>query len=232
MPPKILLVDDVNMFLELQKGFLKLSTAHVLTARDGMEAFEIVKTEFPSLVIMDLHMPRMDGAECCTRLKADPRLKSVPVIMVTAAGKDEDRDLCIKAGCDDFLTKPLDRLLYLEIARKYLPTINRRNPRVPCRVKAKFKAFGVSLSSEILDVSDNGVYMATNYDIEVGTTIDVVFSLPDENGTIIQAGGRVAWLNTPAKRMKSDLPMGFGIEFIVVPNEMRGALNRFVKGTQ
>ena len=229
MTAKILLVDDVNMFLELQKGFLKLSSAQILTARDGQEALEVAGREHPDLVFMDLHMPRMDGAQCCTRLKADPLLRRMPVVLITAAGKEEDRDLCLRAGCDDFLTKPLDRLLFLEKARKYLPTIERRGKRVPCRAKVKFHVYGVSLSGEVYDVSGNGIYMATNYVVRVGTVLDVAFVLPDAAGTLIEAKGRVAWLNTPESRLKPALPDGFGIEFLDLGEEIRRALSRHVE---
>lgn len=84
---KILLVDDVNMFLELQKTFLKLSSVHLFTAQDGVEALQVMRKERPSLVFMDLHMPRMDGAECCARMKADAESKAIPVVMITSEGK-------------------------------------------------------------------------------------------------------------------------------------------------
>src|SRR6516165_8227657 len=108
MIPKVLLVDDVTMFLELQKMFLKLSSVHVLTARNGIEAIEVARKERPALIFMDLHMPGMNGDECCAAIKADPELKSVPVIMLTSEGKIGDQALCYKSGCNGFLTKPLD----------------------------------------------------------------------------------------------------------------------------
>jgi CheY-like chemotaxis protein len=230
MIPKILLVDDVTMFLELQKTFLKLSSVHILTAKDGVEALDAIKKERPSLVFMDLHMPNMDGAECCSRLKSDPEFKSVPIVMITSEGKDEDREICFRSGCDDFLTKPLDRVLFLETARKYLPAIDRRDPRIPCREKAKFKAFGVTLSGEILDISANGAYLAAEYEVEVGTVLEVAFSLSDEHRSMIKARGRVAWLNSRKSRKNQKVPVGFGVEFIALTEESRKALHRFVAG--
>jgi len=228
MISKILLVDDVSMFLELQKTFLKFSSVHVLTAQDGVEALGMVKKERPSLVFMDLHMPIMDGAECCARIKADAEFKSLPVVMITSEGKGEDRQLCYKAGCDDFLTKPLDRTLFLETARKYLPAIDRRDSRIPCRAKVKFRAFGITLSAEILDLSPNGIFIAADYEVALGTILEVVFQLP-ENGALIQSKGRVAWLNNCKERKKSKLPVGFGIEFIAMTEESKAALKHFIE---
>jgi uncharacterized protein (TIGR02266 family) len=227
MISKILLVDDVVMFLELQKMYLKLSSVHVLTAKDGVEALQMVKKERPSLVFMDLHMPNMDGAECCMRLKADAEFKALPVVMITSEGKGEDREVCFRAGCDDFLTKPLDRVLYLETARKYLPAIDRRDSRIPCRGKVKFRAYGITLSAEILDLSPNGIFIAADYEVALGTVLEVVFQLP-ENGPLIQSRGKVVWQNSSEVRKKTKLPVGFGIEFIAMTEESREALKLFM----
>lgn len=228
MIAKILLVDDVNMFLDLQKTFLKLSSVHLLTARNGLEAIEVARKERPSLIFMDLHMPLMNGAECCARIKADPDFKSLPVVMITSEGKVEDREICVKAGCDDFLTKPLDRAHYLATARKYLPDINRRDLRVPCQARVKFQAFGVTLSGDLLNISKNGIYVATDYEMEYGTALEISFSLPDGSGTVIQTRGKVAWLNNSKDRKKRDVKEGFGVEFTVITEESRVALERFV----
>ena len=232
MIPKILLVDDVSMFLELQQTYLKLSSVRIITAKDGAEAFNLAKKERPSLMFMDLHMPNMDGAECCSRLKADPELKTLPIVMITSEGRGEDRELCFKSGCDDFLTKPLDRSIFLETARKYLPAIDRRDVRVACRSKVKFKVYGLTFSGEILDVASNGIYIAADYEVELGTLLEVAFILPDENGSVIQAKGKVAWLNSKKGREKTKLPVGFGVEFISFSKESREALKLFVERHQ
>ncbi|HTG80592.1 MAG TPA: response regulator [Geobacteraceae bacterium] len=229
MIPKVLLVDDVTMFLELQKMFLKLSSVHVLTARNGIEAIEVARKERPALIFMDLHMPGMNGDECRAAIKADPELKSVPVIMLTSEGKIGDQALCYKSGCNGFLTKPLDRLQYLETARKYLPAIDRRDPRVPCRTKVKFRAYGVTLSGEAMNISTNGIFVVADYDVEVGTVLDLVFALPDETQAQIQTKGRVAWLNSAKGRLKDGLPGGFGVEFVAITEESRESLRQYVR---
>lgn len=228
MIPKILLVDDVKMFLDLQKMYLKLSSVHLLTAGNGLEAIEVARRERPALVFMDLHMPGMDGAECCARLKADPAFKKVPVIMITSEGRAEDRGLCERAGCDGFLTKPLDRVRFLDVARRHLPAIDRRDNRVPCQAKVRFRAFGVTLSGDVLDISTNGIYLAADYEVVAGTELELVFTLPDGSGAVIQAKGRVAWLNSARGRLKQGLPVGFGVEFVAITEESRAALERFV----
>lgn len=229
MTPKVLVVDDVSMFVELQKDFLQLSAATILTARDGAQALEICKRERPDLVFMDLHMPNMNGAECCAAIKKDPILRSTLVVLITSEGKDGDRDICLSAGCDGFLTKPLDKEIFLAMARKLLPAIDRRGKRVRCRLKANFRAYGVTLSGHLLDISQHGAYLATGYELEKNAAVEMVFSLPDPAGGIVQTRGKVAWLNTAKYRQKISQPEGFGIEFTGLSAECAEALARYLK---
>ena len=230
MPQKVLLVDDVNMFLDLMKGFLKLSSVHVLTANDGAKALEIARREIPSLVFMDLRMPNMNGDECCALFKADPALRNIPVIMLTADGKEEDRILSIKAGCDDCLSKPIDRNLFLEKARHYIPSIDRRDKRTPCAAKVKFRVFGITLSGDVVNISEHGVYVAATCAVEIGTTLDLVFALPDGKGSVVQTKGRISWVNGGKARQKGSLPEGFGVEFIAMTEESAVAVRAFMAG--
>lgn len=228
MTPKVLLVDDVTMFVELQRNFLALSSVTILTAKNGAEALAVCRAEHPALVIMDLHMPVMGGDECCTAIKTDPRLKATKVVLVTSAGRTEDHVVCLQSGCDHFITKPLERRAYLETARTYLPQVDRRDKRVPCFLKVRFQVFGVHLSGEIRDISAHGAYLATDYDVEQNTIIDLIFALPEHDGAIIQTKGRIAWINTSKARKKKSLSTGLGIQFIDLTDESRLALSRYV----
>jgi CheY-like chemotaxis protein len=228
MANTILLVDDVTMFLEIQRSFLRLSTAKIVTARDGVEALRAVDEHDPNLVFMDLHMPNLDGAECCAAIKADPRRRLLPVVLITAAGKEDDRKVCLRAGCDDFLFKPLDRDLFLEKARKYVPGIERRERRVPFKTPVRFRVFGVPLSGTVHDISVRGVYIAADYPVDPGSVIEVSFTLPDIGRTQIEARGRISWVNTGGRRRKGDMPPGFGVEFAVIPKEAGEAIRKHV----
>ena len=123
--PRILLVDDVRLFLELEKSYLNLTQAQVLTAANGQEALELVRSMRPDLVFLDLYMPVLDGAACCTAIKGDPELVAIPVVMVTTGGKPEEVELCRAAGCDGLLTKPIDRSAFLDTVSRFIPSFNR-----------------------------------------------------------------------------------------------------------
>lgn len=229
MSRKVLIVDDVAMFVQLEKDYLQLSAVKIFTARDGQEALQICQDERPDLVFMDLHMPVMNGADCCHSIKKNKRLQAISVVLITSEGKEGDRRLCLEAGCDDFLTKPLDRKLFLESARKLLPTIDRRDRRISCRCNIKYRAFGFTISGLVANLSRHGLYLGSDFAVDQGAMIDLIFALPEPDGSIIQTKGRVAWLNSKDKQLKSSLPPGFGVEFVSLPDQAAQSLARFVE---
>jgi putative two-component system response regulator len=107
-PARILIVDDMPENLDILSGLLEPEGYHVETAHDGQEAVERALAEPPDLILMDVSMPRLTGLEACRQLKADPRTQLVPILLITGLGAREDRIDGIAAGCDDFLTKPVD----------------------------------------------------------------------------------------------------------------------------
>ena len=230
--PKILLVDDTRLFIELEKNFLKLSPVHVLTASSGEEALETALREQPDLIFMDINMPGMGGLACCATLKANKTLSSIPVVMVSSCGKDEDLDACRKAGCDDFLSKPIDRKLFLDKARTFLDTINRRDYRVPYEAPVTFTLDGVSRSGFSVDLSCGGVYVTEARPVEEKTAVVLEIKLPNTAGKSFNAEGVVAWANCQGKRRKMTLPPGFGVEFTSIAEEANLAIKAFVEGTR
>jgi putative two-component system response regulator len=107
-PARILIVDDLPENLDILGGLLEPEGYAIDTARDGQEAVEKALASPPDLILMDVSMPRMTGFEACRRLKADERTQLVPILLVTGLGARDDRIEGIAAGCDDFLTKPVD----------------------------------------------------------------------------------------------------------------------------
>ena len=106
MSARILVVDDVPANVKILEAKLKASYFTVLSASNGYEALEAAASGAPDLILLDIMMPEMDGFECCRRLKADPALAHIPVVMVTALDHAEARVRGLEAGADDFLTKP------------------------------------------------------------------------------------------------------------------------------
>jgi adenylate cyclase len=107
-PATILIVDDEPKNIDYLEQELEGFGYSTVSASNGAEALTIVQTNAPSLILLDVMMPVMDGFETCSILKASDETRFIPVIIMTALDAVEDRVKGIKAGADDFLTKPVD----------------------------------------------------------------------------------------------------------------------------
>ena len=107
-PPLILVVDDVPDNVDILQMRLESQGYEVVTAADGLEALDKIRTLLPDLVLLDVMMPKLDGIETVKRLKADPALPFIPVILVTAKADASDIIGGLESGGDDYLTKPVD----------------------------------------------------------------------------------------------------------------------------
>lgn len=117
MSARILVVDDVDVNVRLLEAKLTLEYYDVLTCNDGSTALAMAAEAQPDLVLLDVMMPGMDGFETCRRLKAQVETRHIPVVLVTALDGREDRIRGLEAGADDFLTKPIDDVVFFARVR-------------------------------------------------------------------------------------------------------------------
>jgi two-component system, OmpR family, alkaline phosphatase synthesis response regulator PhoP len=117
---KILLVDDSPTALLWQRLILEEEHCEILVATDGEEGVRIAKLEHPDLVLLDVVMPRMNGFEALRQLRADEGLRGLPVLMVTTRGEMPHVMEGYESGCNEYITKPLDRAELLAKVRSYL----------------------------------------------------------------------------------------------------------------
>lgn len=106
MAAHILIVDDNELNLNLASRVLEKNGYRTSTSLSGAEALELTEAETPDLAILDVMMPEMDGYELCRRLRENPKLKQMPIIMLTALSSVDDRLQAFDVGADDFLSKP------------------------------------------------------------------------------------------------------------------------------
>jgi CheY-like chemotaxis protein len=107
---RILIADDNEPNRELLEAYLSDEGHEIFMAADGRETVDAAFSKLPDLVLLDIMMPKMSGYEVCKTLKADPRTRDIPVLMVTALKEMGDIEKAVAAGADDFLTKPVHRL--------------------------------------------------------------------------------------------------------------------------
>lgn len=120
MPNKVLIVDDEPFNLDLLEQELGDQNYVVDRANDGVEALEKVESFKPDVILLDYMMPKMNGIEVVERLRQDERYKSLPVILLTAKGSQEDKVRGLDAGADDYVVKPFDSFELLARVRSMM----------------------------------------------------------------------------------------------------------------
>jgi CheY-like chemotaxis protein len=110
---KILIVEDVELNLDLLTQLLE-DEYELVAAADGAQGVALAEQEQPDLILMDISLPVLDGYEATRRIKANPALTHIPVIALTAHAMSGDLERALAAGCDDYLTKPLNDSLLFE----------------------------------------------------------------------------------------------------------------------
>ena len=105
---KILVVEDNELNIDMLVRRLKKRGYEVVVAVDGSDACEKAQSELPDLILMDMHLPVIDGWEATRLIKADAKTSAIPVIALTADAMSGDKEKALEAGCDEYETKPLD----------------------------------------------------------------------------------------------------------------------------
>jgi CheY-like chemotaxis protein len=106
--PKILIVEDNELNRDMLSRRLLRRGYEIAVAVDGSESLSMAKSQAPDLILMDMTLPVISGWEATQRLKDDPSTRHIPVIALTAHAMVDDRDQAMKAGCDDYDTKPIE----------------------------------------------------------------------------------------------------------------------------
>jgi two-component system cell cycle response regulator DivK len=115
---KILLVEDNEVNRRLAGFLLRSQGYQVIEATSARAAFDMIPNNRPDLIVMDIQLPGMDGLEATTKIKAEPTTAKIPVIAVTSYAMAGDREKALAAGCSGYVTKPIDKTIFLaEISR-------------------------------------------------------------------------------------------------------------------
>jgi CheY-like chemotaxis protein len=117
---KILLVEDTDVVITLMSEYLLYKGYKVFVARNGLEGVMLARKEHPDLILMDVMMPEMDGLEATRQIRKDRSLQNVPIIALTALAMAGDREFCLAAGMNDYMSKPIKMQELADMIEKHL----------------------------------------------------------------------------------------------------------------
>lgn len=120
MNKSILLVDDSLHNLKLTRFLLTQDGFDVGTAENAEQALTALETRVPDMILMDIHLPGMDGLALTRHLRRDGSLRDVPIVALTASAIQGDEEIARAAGCDGYITKPIDTRTFLSVVREYV----------------------------------------------------------------------------------------------------------------
>ncbi|MCQ0990013.1 PleD family two-component system response regulator [Jiella marina] len=159
MTARILVVDDVEINLRVLSARLTAEYFDVVAVDNGAEALAICRREAIDIVLLDVMMPDLDGFEVCRRIKADPELMHIPVVLITALDQPEDRVAGLEAGADDFLTKPV-RDLPLFARVRSLVRLKRATDEWRARARTALQVTGNADEQARIDLDDSARVVA------------------------------------------------------------------------
>jgi CheY-like chemotaxis protein/Tfp pilus assembly protein PilZ len=221
---KILLVDDSELFLDLQKSYLQRESFILLTTRSGEEALSLIANDMPDLIVIDLIMPGMDGDAVCREVKANPDTRAIPVVMVSSDDDKSHIERCYSAGCDAFVPKPLKREELLETIDRLILVAKRRHPRIPTHLLAYVTHEGRQFQSWIHTLSSGGLFLEMDPPPETGSVIEIVFPVSGLRGPV-RTAAKVRWIG----KVRVDGPLGIGVEFTRIGDKEKEAIRLYVE---
>ncbi|MDQ0301051.1 response regulator [Ancylobacter polymorphus] len=121
MPKTVLIVEDNELNMKLFNDLLEAHGYITVGTRNGVEALDLARRHRPDLILMDIQLPEVSGLDVTRALKADPELKAIPVIAVTAFAMKGDEERIREGGCEAYLSKPISVAKFLETVRQFVP---------------------------------------------------------------------------------------------------------------
>jgi CheY-like chemotaxis protein len=121
MGARVLLIEDNRPSLELLRYLLNAFGHTTLEARNGVEGLEAIRCERPDLVLCDVDLPKLDGYSLAVQAKADPEIRHIPLVAVTALAMVGDRDRALRAGFDGYMAKPIEPDTFVQEIERFLP---------------------------------------------------------------------------------------------------------------
>jgi len=229
MKAKILIVDDIRFFLDVQQGMLDRIDCDILTARSGLDALKVIKKEKPQLVLLDYNMPDLTGDKACEIIKGDPRFKDIPIMILSSDHQQDTKSRCLSAGADHYLTKPIDRTEFIQVVGKLLKIRGSLYyPRALLRTEVYVRYTGEIKRYRSVDISVTGIFLETDEPLPIHKTYTVHFTIPIPKRDV-RAEARVTKIVTAEDREKLGLFSGMALEFLNLDLEDRRYIDEYVE---
>jgi uncharacterized protein (TIGR02266 family) len=184
----------------------------------------LARREHPNVVVADLDMPCMAGDELCRRIKADPDLAHTPVILVTPGSVAEDRSRAVRAGADDVIAKPINRIALIQAVNRMLRGQPLRGlARVSLKAKVQIVHGQQELWGTAHNVSRGGIFVESDHGMPPATEVALEFRLPEVKHSLAPTA-QVIWHRPPAKGFAH----GMGLQFLALDSAAAEAIDSFV----
>ncbi|MFK5927052.1 MAG: response regulator [Desulfuromusa sp.] len=218
---KILLVDDVDLFLELERSYLEGCGYDLVTASSGEETLQRLDKIAPDVLLLDYYMPGINGDEVCRLIRKKPVWEKLPILMVTAAGKPEEVQSCLDAGCDDYITKPVNKQELHEKVERLLGTVQRRTAeRIAVKLPLQLQEGGRLHVVTSKDISASGICLTSPTPLVENTTVEM--KLEGADGAPFSLYGKI-------KRTSGQAEDGCGVYFIYPDQKSKKLLDRLIR---
>lgn len=229
MKSKILIVDDVKFFLDVQKSMLDQVDCEIFTAKSGLEALKVIKQKKPQLVLLDYNMPDLNGDKACEIIKKDPRFRDIPIVIISSEDNENVKDLCQRAGADYYMTKPIDKVEFMEAISKLLKVRSSLYyPRAPIRTEVYIRFGGEVKRYMSVDVSTTGIYLETKEPLTTGDNATLYFTVPIPKRDV-KVEGRVSRVATEDDMEKYGFFPGMAFEFMNLDLEDRRYIEDYIE---
>ncbi len=219
---KILVVDDAAMFRDLESLFLA-RCGQVLTACDGDEAWDILHRERPDIVVTDLAMPGMPGDELCRRIKADLDLRRTPVIVVASRDAGEEHERAVRAGADDVVEKPVNRVSLIQAVNHFLRVAVRGLVRVALETDVRIADKAGDVWGWTRNVSRGGIFVEAERDLPPDSEVQLEFALPESRDALAPTA-KVVWRRTTTRTLAA----GLGLQFLKLDRGAARHLDEYI----
>lgn len=217
------MVDDTPLLREMAALFLTRA-GRVFTAATGEEALTLAGVIRPDLVFADVSMPGLDGSELCRRLKRSALHADVPVVLLTGSDSAEERERAVRAGADDVIPKPVERLPLLEAARRLLANAPRGLPRIPLDAPVRLRQRAREWGGTARNLSRGGVFVETEEALHARAEIELALELP-ETPLSLASTAQVIWTRPP----REDWGGGMGLRFLGLDRPTARRLSEYIE---